>query len=540
MRFSWDLYSKLMIISFSTLQIARWRILPQFMDIFYHILTAWGFIQAGGYSGWDFWQYAPVGRIHIYPPFLHIVLAFLIKSGISKIILVKFLETAAPIAFMLTLWYFVRRNYGSRLAFFCMLMLGSSFSFYSSLSNYLPATLAMIFGFLGLNELFNGHFVRPALLLTLCFYTHIGMSWFFALSVILYGLLDRRYARASFAIFAFALILSAPMLCKQLTGLRYISISGIGNERYFCEFKTIDYLLASFSFWLLRKKALNYRLFLAFFFSSLIFLPYPYRFINAQGYLPVVFLSAMALDYFCVPRPRAPCLTRSGGLYARALFAFLAGCILLFSPTVAMNKDIEKGGRIKYKIYLADSALANLLLPGRNQRIFSGLIGIPSEYLSLARLIKQNSEGTDIIYSKLYLVGITAASLSERASANGLFPEIAPSRKFDPFLVAKLIIMPQDEDREMLDAIVRNYHLRKLGENKLFIIYNNSLKFPLGDEAAKIQTRRASVTFKAISLILAVWALLFIFAGRVEHFLRAAQNCLRLSQIRFFLDKVKR
>ncbi|OGX26993.1 MAG: hypothetical protein A3J51_06335 [Omnitrophica WOR_2 bacterium RIFCSPHIGHO2_02_FULL_45_21] len=511
-KYSWDSYSKLIIVSFSVLQIMRWRILPQFMDIFYHILTAWGFIQAGGYSGWDFWQYAPVGRTHIYPPFLHIVLAFLIKSGISKIILVKFLETAAPITCMLTLWYFVKRNYSSRLAFFSMLMLGSSFSFYSSLSNYLPATLAMIFGFLGLDELFKVRFVRPALLFTLCFYTHIGMSWFFALSVILYGLFDKRYARVFFAAFAFALILSAPMLYKQLTGLRYISISGIGNEKYFCEFKTIDYLLAFNAIWLLRKKDKKYRLFLAFFLSSLIFLPYPYRFINAQGYLPIILLSAMALDYlyekFWDKRR-----------YTKPLSIFLFGYILLFSPTVAMNKDMEKGGRIKYKIHLADSALINLLLPGRNERIFSSLVWLPNEYLSLSQLIRENSLAGDIIYSKLYLLGIIASSLSERASANGLFPEIAPSGKFDPFLVSKLIVVPQDEDREMFEAILKNYHLQKVGENRLFIVYKNYLKSPSGDKSAKMHIERASLTFKAISLILAVWMLLFIFAGRIEHFL---------------------
>ncbi|OGX30614.1 MAG: hypothetical protein A3D27_01415 [Omnitrophica WOR_2 bacterium RIFCSPHIGHO2_02_FULL_46_37] len=503
-KFSWDLYSKLIIIAFSTLQIARWRILPQFMDIFYHILTAWGFIQAGGYSGWDFWQYAPAGRIHIYPPLLHIVLAFFIKSGISKIILVKFLETAAPISFMLTLWYFVKRNYNSRLAFFCILMLGSSFSFYSSLSNYLPATMSMLFGFLGLHQFLKKQVIRSGLLLALCFYTHIGMSWFFALSLILYGLFDKRYIRTSFAIFAFALILSAPMLYKQLAGLRYISISGIGNEKYFCEFKTVDYLLASFAFWLLRKKDKKYRLFLAFFFSSLIFLPYPYRFINAQGYLPIIFLSAMALDYLCEHRLSAP------WLYARPLFTFLIGYILLFSPTLAMNKDSEKRGRIKYKIHLADSALVNLLLPGRNERFFSSLAWFPNEYLSLAQLIRENSAAGDIIYSKLYLVGITAASISERPSANGLFPEVAPFRKFDPFLVAKLIVLLQDEDREMFEAIVRNYHLQKVGENKLFAVYKNSLS------NTKIHIERASVTFKTISLILALWILLFLFAGRIE------------------------
>jgi hypothetical protein len=140
----------------------------------------------------------------------------------------------------------------------------------------------------------------------------------------------------------------------------------------------------------------------------------------------------------------------------------------------------------------------------------------PNEYLSLAQLIKENSEAGDIVYSKLYLVGITAASISERPSANGLFPEIAPSGKFDPFLVAKLIVVPQDEDKEMFEAIVRNYHLQKVGENKLFIVYKNSLKSPDGDRPAKIHIKRASVTFKMISFILAAWVLLFLFAGRID------------------------
>ena len=515
MNFSWDFYSKLMIISFSTLQIARWRILPQFMDIFYHILTAWGFIQAGGYSGWDFWQYAPVGRTHIYPPFFHIVLAFLINSGIDKIILIKLFETATPIILLVTLWYFVKKNYSSRLAFFSLLMLSSSSSFYGALLNYLPATMSMIFGFLAFNELFKGHWLRPALLLALCFYTHIGMSWFFALSVILYGLFDKRLARQSFYILICALALSAPVIYKQLTGLKYISITGISNEKYFCEFKPVDYLLACFYFLVLKKKDKRHRLFLAFLLASLIFLPYPYRFINAQGYLPIIFLSAATLDYLCSPRP---CAQGRGekfwnkGVFLKLVPFFSVGYVLLFSPTVIMEKDILKSSKPKYRVAIADSALANLLLSERNQRISSSLVWFPDEYMSLAQVIKQNSDEGDIIYSTLYLAGITVSSMSERPTANGLFPEIAPSEKFDPILAAKIIIVPQDEDMERFNVTVRKYHLKKIGENKLFIVYKNFFKL------AKVHPKKAAVPFKTIYLILALLVLLFLFAGKIENF----------------------
>ena len=98
--FPWDFYSTIIIAMFSLTQIFRWMILPRSMDIYYHLLTAWGFIQSGGYSGWDFWEYAPVGRMHIYPPVFHIVLAFLIKLGMNKIILAKILRRPCRFCFL--------------------------------------------------------------------------------------------------------------------------------------------------------------------------------------------------------------------------------------------------------------------------------------------------------------------------------------------------------------------------------------------------------------------------------------------------------
>ena len=178
----WVYFSGVIIIIFGLLQLLRSVILPQFMDIYYHLQVAWGFLQSGGYSGWDFWEYAPFGRTHIYPPFFHIILALLMKLGFSAIFLAKLFESAAPVLFLIVLWYFIRKNYSAQLAFFVVLAFSSAFAFFISLSNHIPAALALILGLFAFNELFKNRCLRAAILLAFCFYTHIGVSWFFLLT----------------------------------------------------------------------------------------------------------------------------------------------------------------------------------------------------------------------------------------------------------------------------------------------------------------------------------------------------------------------
>ena len=86
----WGYFSKIIILAYAVLQLLRLAIFPQFIDMYYHLQTAWGFIQAGGYSNWDFWEYAPFGRPHIYPPLFHILLALFMKLGFGVIFLAKF------------------------------------------------------------------------------------------------------------------------------------------------------------------------------------------------------------------------------------------------------------------------------------------------------------------------------------------------------------------------------------------------------------------------------------------------------------------
>lgn len=490
---SWDSYSKFIIAAFSTLYIARWPIMPQFMDIHYHLLTAWGFFRSGGYSGWDFWQYAPFGRIHIYPPLFHIILAILMKLGINTVILAKLFEAVIPVLFLIVLWYFIRNNFNDRMAFFVVLAFGSSFAFYFYLSSHIPAAIAFIFGFLAVDRLLHNKFLKSLLLLTLSFYTHIGVSWLFAFSLCFWGLLNKQYRKSCFVTFISALILSLPVLIKQLIGLRFISVLGFNlKEAYVSQIKIFDYLLALFGLILIFKQhGERYKLFLSFFLASFIFLLYPYRFFSAEGYLPIIFLSATCLHILYGKLEKK-------NVFLKRLFILAILFILILSPTLSMSESAGEEGKGEFKIVIFDSALTRMVFPKSNETIW-----FPDEYLSASAYIKINSDKDDIIYSNSELVGVILAGLSGRATANALFPEIKTSKAFNPILTSKILIFTQPDNKDNLNRLVAHYNLIKIGENKLFIIYKNPAT------GIKANVKKASVNFVVILLVGFVFITLF-------------------------------
>ncbi len=483
--FSWDFYSKLIIMSFSVLQIFRFRVAPQFIDIYYHLLTAGGFLKAGGYSGWDFWQYAPYGRVHIYPPFFHIILAFLIKSGISGIIIAKFFETVMPSVFLLVVWYFIKKHYDNCLAFFVILTAISSFSFYLSLMNHVPATLAIIFGILAFDQMFRESLLRAAILLTLCFYTHIGVAWFLAFTFIFYGRINRQYGKKCFSILVSALILSMPILFKQLVSLRYVKSIGLNlNEVNFSQIKIVDYILAFLGVIFIFKMERKYFLFLSLFLASLIFILYPYRLFSAEGYLPIILLSAVFLYHLHKKFEK------------KYLFVIAAIFILFISPTIKLDRPLGQN-KTNFKLSFLDSAFMGMQL-ARGESVW-----FPRQYLQTAKMILANSEEGDIIYASIDFMGVALANLSGRPTANALLPEIKSFRKFDPYASSKIIIFAKDDDLETVNSIVNFYKFEKIGESELFILFKNHLN------NTNFIVKKASVPFWLIVFIGFAFFLLF-------------------------------
>ncbi|RKY31846.1 MAG: hypothetical protein DRP74_04050 [Candidatus Omnitrophota bacterium] len=492
---SWDFFARLVIICFAMMQAIKWSILPQYMDIYYHLLTAWGFNQAGGYVTWDFWQYAPVGRPHIYPPFFHLLLANLMKAGISPVILAKLCESIIPVIFLILLWRFARRNFDSKLSFFILIMTFSSFSFYSSLLNHLPGALGLIFAILALDQLLRARLLQSGLLLALCFYTHIGVSWFLAISIIFYGLLDSNRRYMSFLTVICGVVLALPILVMQLANFNNIGNLGFEIiERYRSQIKIIDYLLAGYALFLIFKEKRKNLIFAALFFGSLIFLLYPYRFFSAEGYLPIIFLSALSLSAL---------LER---LKDKKYFKFAAICTVSFflfiSPTIYLDKPLVSD-KTECKIRFFDSAFLGMLLQ-RGERIW-----YPREYLPLAGFIRNNSTSKEIVYSTSNLVGVIIAAIAQRPTANALFQEIKTPSDFNPFLSSKIIIFSILDKEAVVGSAVKTYGLKKIGETSAFRIYINPY-------CTKSYNKiNACVPFWAISALILMFILIFFILQKV-------------------------
>ncbi|MCX5715142.1 MAG: hypothetical protein NT033_10200 [Candidatus Omnitrophica bacterium] len=496
--FSWDFFAVLFVAIYASLAFARWPFLPQFIDMYYHLHTAWGFLQAGGYSGWDFWQYAPFGRVHIYPPFFHLVLALFIKLGVNKVFLAKIFEALTPTLFLLAIWYFVRRNFGRRLGFFAVFAFGSSFSFFLSLFNNIPASFAMIFGILSLDCLLRGRLLRCALLLALSYYTHIGAPWVFALAIILYGLFEKNKRKFCVAAVLGAVVIALPAILKQAAALGSIQLTDM-PDRYFCEFKILDYILAFFGLMIaIRKKDTHY-LFISLFLASFVFILYPYRFFSAQGFLPIIFFSAVSLDALYEN-------FKDKDNKAASFFCVAGFFFLVFSPTILIEKR-PQGEAAKF--YFFDSVARDMLFPLENERIASTSLWDSDAYLGVVRLIKKNSRPNDIIYANYHILSACLASLSNRANASALFPEIGPVKRFSPFSVARIIVLTKDNSREAINYVTAKYRLRFIGENKFMIVFSNPTA------KAKLIVPLAAVPFWIIGIILLIWAAAFIAGDKI-------------------------
>ncbi|OQX80486.1 MAG: hypothetical protein B6D56_05085 [Candidatus Omnitrophica bacterium 4484_70.1] len=495
-----EVFSVGIIVFITFLSLIRFNYLPQFIDGYYHLSVANGFMKSGGWVGWDWWDFSPWGRPHLYPPLYHFILVFLKKVGVSGINSLRLTESLITPLFFFVLWRTSRKLVSSQFSFFVLLTLSSFFSFYSSVSANVPSSIAIIFGLLAWRFLLKKKVFFAVFFLTLAFYTHPGIPWIFTLSILFLALLNKPYRKLSLLLVFFSLIFASPLIFHQIKYITYVNLS-ILHEVKFIHFSIFILILSLFSIFILNKKGKLsepvYLLFLGYTVASLVvFFKYPYRFFSSQGILGLGLLSSLLWM----------------GKKVRVKSMVVAYLFFLHSTF-----DLNQG---KLEINLFNSTYYNFL----SGRVFTLLeftsLFYPDYYQPVIKVIEKYTKEDEIVSSNLSITSQIFSSLTNRPSSNSILGEVNPLRKkrklellpsyslsspsnfiFNEFVKLVVWIKPMKKEIE-----------EKINKGRLIKVYENDVTCILINPYChfRMQPIPSPINFSVILVLFVFFILLFI------------------------------
>lgn len=478
-RFSrFDLASFALLAFIAIFSLARYSYLPQFIDGYYHLSVANGFIQSGGWVGWDWWSFAPFGRPHLYPPLYHLILVLLQKLGLSGITAVRISEVTVVPLFFFTLWFVFRSLLNDRFSFFNLLALSSFFSFYSSVTANVPASLALIFGFLSWYWLKKKRIIKSIIFLTLTFYTHSVISWVFWISLLFILGFDREFRYATLKILLISLALAAPFLLHQLRYSDYLDIQVLG-EANFIHFNIFIFLSGLVSLGFFYRRSFPVLLFLGYLLGSLaVFFRYPYRFFSAQGMVGFTFFASLLLE-------KISNYLKAG--YKKLFFTLIIIYLLFFQTTLDLDKE-------KSKFNIINSTYYNLL-SGKCYQLFEfRTFYYPDFYNPIIQLIRENTTERDIIFSNIRIAAQIFSALSDRPTSSPMLWEVRAAKDFEYHKYAKVIIWIKPSLHE--EILSQNkISWKKIYEDNLACVYLNL------DYQSLLKKVESKINFPLLALI---------------------------------------
>lgn len=452
----YDLISIGIILLIVILSGVRFQYLPQFVDAYYHLSSANGFIKSGGWVSWSWWDCAPGGRPQVYPPLYHFLLVFLQKVGFSGLTAVRLTEVFTPCVFFFTLWYVVRYLATPLTAFLSLLFTHSFFSFFASTSAHVPATLALIFGFWSWYFFKKQRQTSAALFMILSFYTHPGLPWIFCVSFLFAASIPKYRAR-SLRVLLLGISGFIPFLLHQARFVNYLVFNYL-KEIYFIHFSIFIICVGIIAVWWIKKESLYSLLFLGYLVGSLIvFFKYPYRFFSAQGVLGLIFFSSLFFErYFNV----------LDTFFKKTLFFLLCFYCFFMHTTLELNE-----GNLTLDAF--NSTYSNYLLGKTQEMLEFKSLFYPQYYLPLIEVTKNNSTSCEVVTSNMPVMSQIVSALSQRPIARSLLTEVTTkSTPLSDYCAAKIIVWVKPKDT-ILSLLKGKLLWEKVYENDVVLVFVN-------------------------------------------------------------------
>lgn len=208
---------------------ASWHLYPMFIDTYYHMAVIEGFSQAGGISTWAFWEMAPAGRVHIYPPSLHVIGYFFELLGVSPGTFMTFVSGTCYALCLLTTWLWLRRILGERSAFFALVFLSGPSAFVWTQATFQAVAGVLVLAPLALLALETEHFLACGVLNFVASTMH-PMGLFLPPALVLNTLLRRKKILAGLLAASVPVVLYGPWLAHIWANRAFLPENRTGGE----------------------------------------------------------------------------------------------------------------------------------------------------------------------------------------------------------------------------------------------------------------------------------------------------------------------
>ncbi|MDD5020158.1 MAG: glycosyltransferase family 39 protein [Candidatus Omnitrophica bacterium] len=479
----WDFYAGLIFLSVMMFQAASWYRFPLFLDDYYHLAVVQGFRDAGGWVGQAFWEYAPAGRPHLYPPLLHIIQLSVYYLGADLIAIARLSNVVVYPFFLFVCWFVARRIVGARPAFWLAFLLTSSESLYLAVINNIPFTLAFCFGLWSYLALDKGRWAAAAAALGLSFYTHNLVPWLFLTAYIVYAFFERDKRAIVGRAVVGALFLSFPLLVHQARYISYVRMVRL-MDFYYVRFHLGLMAVAVPGIWssLRRKGLCRFLLVLGAVFLCLT-VTHRSRLFSGHGLFFLCFFGAMALDRFWELLPHGD-RSRKAVCAAVLIFIFhILGAHIVWDPVARKVSHVVGDTPVLYWLGRPQEAAG----------IKAETIFYPKWIMQCVRMVTDRTERGDILFSNYNYAGGMVAVLSHRATSCAMLPEVRPFRDDDPVAGARWILWFKDASGALppdMGLLAVTYALEPVEETEIAILWKRGAvvqqervvasKFPFG------------------------------------------------------------
>ncbi len=380
--------------------------LPVFLDGWYHLSVIRAFAQRG-FTTHAWWEFAPFGRPHLYPPLFHLANAGFVRlTGVELLSVARFWSVVTFPLVLLAGWAAARSLFGKRAAWLTVLLLAVNIGLLFPCSLILmPGTLALLLWPFAQLRVLRKDWVGGAVVLAIMAYLHFGVTMVAAASLIVLAVFNRDHARTSVLALGSTAVLFSPWLIHWWRHREYLH-SAVANLPVFMPVFTVAGLICGV---------------LAF-----------YRNRDAEALAPLSMILASGLFWFTV-RERF-------WTYGGFLFALLGGygldrlgsrplkwvmAVLVVSALSAT--PFLKPPRMKLALPAPFQSLP-VLMPAPLTALVAWqrepMEPVPAEVLALTDWIRKNVPEDDLIITEEPIVCEIIFALTGRRTTHGMWSEV--------------------------------------------------------------------------------------------------------------------